>query len=126
MIEHFFNLKLSLPIILDRIIQGDSIEYKIFFYNQCNFFKGHFPQFKLLPGVVQLYYAKEFANVHFNLTLGEGQWKKIKFSNIIEPDSIVHLKLEKSEKHVSYEYYSDTKKYASGMFICDNVFKELK
>lgn len=125
-IEHFFNLKLSLPIILDRTIQGDNIEYKIFFYNQCNFFKGHFPQFKLLPGVVQLYYAKEFANIHFNLTLGEGQWKKIKFSNIIEPDSIVHLKLEKSKKYVSYEYYSDTKKYSSGMFLCENVFKELK
>jgi len=126
LIEHIFNVNLSLPVILDRKIQGNSIDYKIFFYNRCNFFKGHFPQLKLLPGVVQLYLAREFANIHYNLTLGAGQWKKIKFSNIIEPDSVINLKLEKTEKHVSYTYYSDTKKYSSGMFLCENVFKELK
>lgn len=126
LIEHIFNVNLSFPVILDRNIQGNSIDYRIFFYNQCNFFKGHFPQFKLLPGVAQLYLAKEFANIHFNLTLGAGQWKKIKFTNIIEPDSIIHLKLEKTDKSVCYEYYSESKKYASGMFLCDNVFKELR
>ena len=111
---------------MDRIIQENSIEYKIFFYKQCNFFKGHFPQFKLLAGVVQLYFAKELANIHFNLNIGAGQWKKIKFSNIIEPDKVVCLKLEKDKNSVSYKYYSDTKKYASGLFLCDNVFEELK
>ena len=126
LIEHIFNINLSFPVIMDRIIQENSIEYKIFFYKQCNFFKGHFPQFKLLAGVVQLYFAKELANIHFNLNIGAGQWKKIKFSNIIEPDKVVCLKLEKDKNSVSYKYYSDTKKYASGIFLCDNVFEELK
>lgn len=125
LIEHLFSLNLSLPVILNRVVNADSITYEIFFYNQCNFFNGHFPEFKLVPGVLQLYLAKELANSHFNLNLGEGQWKRIKFSNIIEPDSIINLKLERNEKQISYEYYSESKKYASGIFLCNNVFKEL-
>lgn len=124
-IEHIFDVNLSLPIILKRFIYENAIIYRIFFYNQCNFFNGHFPKFKLVPGVVQLYIAKEFANAHFNLTLDEGQWKRIKFSNIIEPDTVVSLKLEKKDRKVYYEYYSDTKKYSSGIFLCDNIFEEL-
>lgn len=122
-IRHLFDINLSLPIILDRTLGADSITYRIFFYRQCNFFNGHFPEFKLVPGVLQLYLAKEFANIHFNLSLGQGQWKRIKFSNIIKPDSIVKLKLERNEKQVSYEFYSDTQKYASGVFLCENIFK---
>lgn len=123
LIEHFFDVNLSLPVILDRKLDKNSIIYKIFFYHQCNFFNGHFPEFKLVPGVLQLYLAKEFANIHFNLELGEGLWKRIKFSNIITPDSIVYLKLEYDEKRVTYEFYSDTKKYASGAFLCENIFE---
>lgn len=125
LIKHLFNINLSLPIIFDRLLEENSITFKIFFYNQCNFFNGHFPSFKLVPGVLQLYLAKEFANLHFNLDLGQGQWKRIKFSNIIEPDSIINLKLEKNDKQVNYEYFSKTKKYASGVFLCDNIFKGL-
>lgn len=123
LIEHVFNVNVSLPVILDRNVSKDSITYKIFLYRQCNFFKGHFPEFQLVPGVLQLYMAKEFANAHFHLTLGQGQYKRIKFSNIIEPDSIINLRLEKSENSVSYEYFSESKKYASGVFLCNNVFE---
>lgn len=126
LIQHLFNLNLSLPIILDRGVSERVVLYKILFYRQCNFFKGHFPEFKLLPGVVQLYLAKMFANLHFQLQLGAGQWKKIKFSNIIRPDSVVFLKLEKTAKHVAYEYYSDEEKYSSGLFLCENIFQEAK
>ena len=123
-INHLFNLKLSLPIILDRKVEDNSITFKIFFYNQCNFFKGHFPKFKILAGVVQLYLAKEFANREFQLKLGAGQWKKIKFTNIIKPDKTILLKLERTEKHVSYQYFDEEQNYASGVFLCKNVFKE--
>ena len=123
LINKFFNVNLSLPVILDRKIEKDMVTYKLFFYNQCNFFSGHFPKFKIVPGVAQLFIAKEFANAHFNLEVGQGQWKRIKFSNIIEPDSVVNLRLEKTEKAVIYEYFDNTKKYSSGVFLCENIFK---
>lgn len=125
-IEKIFDINVSLPVILDRKIIENGIIYKIFFHKNCNFFNGHFPQYPIVPGVVQLYLAKELANVHFNLELGQGQWKRVKFANIIEQDSIVYLKLEYNLKNVTYEYYFDDKKYSSGTFLCENVFKELQ
>ncbi|MBQ7450409.1 acyl--CoA ligase [bacterium] len=126
LIEHLFNVNLSMPVILGRKVEKENIKYRLLIYSQCNFFKGHFPSFQLVPGVVQLYWAKEFANAHFNLELGAGQWKRIKFSNIIKPDNIINLRLEKNEKSVFYEYFSDDKKYASGVFLCENIFKDLR
>lgn len=125
-INHIFNINLSLPIILNRVEKENTITYQLFFYKNCNFFNGHFTDFKLVPGVVQMFWAKEFANYHYNLRLGQGQWKKIKFSNIIQPDSIINLKLEKTNTQVNYEFYSENMKYASGIFLCDNIFKELQ
>ena len=126
LIEHIFDFTLSLPVVLDRKEEANKIEYDIFFYNSCNFFQGHFPDYKILPGVVQIYIAKEFANARFNLNLGEGQWKKIKFSNIIVPDKIIKLGLEKDEKQVMYKFFDEEKVYSSGVFMIDNVFKELQ
>lgn len=121
-INHIFSVKISLPVILDRVISENGITYKIFFYNQCNFFKGHFSEFKIVPGVFQLFLAKELATLYFGLSLGYGQLKKIKFSNVIRPDSIIYLKLGKNNKNVSYEIFSEDKKYASGTFLCENIF----
>ena len=124
LVEHMFDINLSLPVILDRNVSENSIIYKVLFYKHCNFFKGHFPQFNIVPGVTQLYLAKEFAKAHFDLFIGEGQYKRIKFSNIIKPDSIINLRLEKNNKQILYELYSEEKKYASGVFLCENTLKE--
>ncbi len=122
-INHIFNTNLSLPLILKRKISKDSITYTILFYRQCNFFKGHFDSLHLVPGVLQLYLAKELANFHFGLNLGMGQWKRIKFTNMIQPDDIVELKLEKDDKSVAYEYLKNDKKCSSGIFLCENIFE---
>lgn len=122
LIEHIFNVNISLPVILERKQENESITYKIFMYKSCNFFNGHFPEYKLVPGVLQLYLAKEFANIHFGLNLGEGQYKRIKFCNIIPPDSILNLKLKKTEKQVCYEFYSDEQRFSSGAFDIYNIF----
>ncbi len=123
LIEHYFNINVSLPVILKRVITSQSVELSIFFYRQCNFFKGHFPEFKLVPGVAQLFFAKEFANNFFKTNIGQGQWKRIKFSNIIEPDSIVNLKLFKTDKTINFEFSSESKVYSSGTFLCENIFE---
>lgn len=126
LIEHIFNVNLSFPVILSRRALPDSIEYEIYFDKSADFFNGHFPEFKILRGAVQLYFAKELANAHFKLELGQGQMRRIKFSNIITPDRSIKLSLEKTEKAVSYKFFDDEKVYSSGVFDIKNVFKELK
>gem|GEM_PF-632601 len=125
LIEHIFSVNLSFPVILNRAASQDKIEYEIYFDRSADFFNGHFPEFKVLPGAVQLYLAKELANAHFKLELGQGQMRRIKFSNIITPARRIKLSLEKTEKAVSYKFFDDEKVYSSGIFDIKNVFKEL-
>ena len=48
----------------------------------CNFYKGHFPEFNITPGVAQLYLANDIANYNFDRSNTAGQIKKVKFSKI--------------------------------------------
>ena len=121
-IEHMFNIKLSLPTILSRTVEENSITYELFIYKNCNFFKGHFPKYMIMPGVAQIYLAKELAIYNFKTDLSKGQLKRIKFINVIKPNSIIRLKLTKQEKFITFEYFNDEQKYSSGDFATDNSF----
>ena len=116
-IERIFNSKLSLPVILDKKIEENSVTYDLFIYKNCNFFKGHFPNYMIVPGVVQILFAKELAQYRFKTDIGNKQWKRIKFTNVIKPDTIIRLKLTKANKHISFEYFSDEQKFSSGDFV---------
>lgn len=125
-INHLFDLKVSTPVILGRNVKENEVIFQIYFYNQANFFKGHFPQFKLVAGVEQLFLALELLNHYFNLELIQGQHKRIKFSNPIIPDKIINLRLIKDEKSVQFEYFDNKQKYSSGSFMLENLFREYK
>ena len=61
-----FDTNISLPVILNRKTDVNSIIYEIFFYKSGNFFKGHFPEFPLVAGVMQLYLAK-CEKIYYNI-----------------------------------------------------------
>lgn len=122
-IEHLFEINTSLPIILNREICENSISLSIYFYKNCDFYSGHFPNFPITPGVVQLYFASFWGEYFFHDKLADGQIKRIKFSNIIEAGEIIKLKLEKKGSSVMFEYSNDKKVFSSGVFSCENIFK---
>ena len=122
-IEKIFGINFSFPVILDRKLSENEITYKLFLHKNCNFYKGHFPDFPITPGVAQLFLANFLAGYHFRKDLSAGQYKRIKFSQILKPDSIVFLNLKLSDKYVSYEYKLGEKVCSSGVFSCENIFK---
>ena len=71
----------------------------------------------ILPGVVQLYYARYFANDVFNIEISPEEVKKVKFSNIIKSDTNIILKLKNDENCVNFTYEADDKVYSSGIFV---------
>ena len=71
----------------------------------------------ILPGVVQLYFAKYFADDIFNIEIPPTEAKKVKFSNIIRPDTPVTLRLKNLEKSLEFTYLADDKTYSSGIFV---------
>ena len=122
-INKIFATNFSFPVILDSISSENEIKYKIFFNKGCNFYNGHFPDFPITPGVVQLYIASELANHCFKINTIAGQIKKIKFSNIIHPDTIIELSLIKKESGIEYKYSDATTTYSSGILPIKNIFK---
>lgn len=125
-INDIFNINLSMPVILDRKEEVDKIEYKLFIYKTCNFFDGHFPNYPIVPGVVQLYLASFYASYHYKTPLGAGQLKRIKFSNVIQPDIIISLKLEKINDNINFTYFDEKNSYSSGVFPIRNTLKDIE
>lgn len=124
-IQEIFNLNLSLPLILDESRDEESIIYKLYFYRNCNFFKGHFKDFPIVPGVCQLFFAILFSKWAFNINFEGGQLKKIKFSNVIKPDREIDLLLAKTKNGITYSYYQGDTTYSSGLIPYKNIYKEI-
>ena len=119
-IREWFNTDVTYPNIVGFINDGQVVEIDLIFPKNSNFFKGHFPDFPILPGVVQLFFAKEFSRDIYNLDFVPKKVKKVKFSSIIKPDTKVKLILVKNEKSVEYKF-TDCKNiekvFSSGNFV---------
>ena len=111
-IEKFFDLNLSLPLIIEK--QKNFL--KLVFLKESDFFKGHFKKSPIVPGVVQLLYAHLFAENIFGYSLKKNEIRRIKFSNIIRPDEVVDLEFEEKEKSVDFIYKNNKKVFSSGNF----------
>lgn len=116
-IKEIFNTNATYPDVTNYIINNEKAELDLIFPKNCNFFKGHFPNFPILPGVVQLFYAKEFIKDIFNLDFMPEKVKKIKFSSIIKPEMKIKLLLVKNEKSVDYKFIDGEKTFSSGTFV---------
>jgi len=78
------------------------------------YFKGHFPNFAVLPGVVQLGLAHHFAQAFLRKDFTIGCVKKMKFSRPILPGERIRFTLEKhAENELCYTY-------AKGNAICSS------
>lgn len=115
-IESLFAKNLSFPLILDVKQEDEKCTIKMVFSNTCNFFCGHFDEFPVLPGVVQLYFAHLFAEEIFKTEISKDTVKKVKFSHIIKPDEELELVLEKSGKNIGYTYRTKETVCSSGTF----------
>lgn len=116
-VKEWFNTNVTYPNIVKLENDGQNAEITLIFPKNSNFFKGHFPDFPILPGVVQLFFAKEFARDIFNLYFVPQKVKKVKFSSIIKPEMKVKLVLTRNEKSIEYKYVDEEKTFSSGTFV---------
>ncbi len=83
------------------------------------YFKGHFDQHPILPGVTQIYWAEKLGRSLFDISGRFKQLENIKFLHIITPDQTLALQLVfNSEKHnINFRYQSSETAHSSGR-IC--------
>ncbi len=87
----------------------------------CDFFDGHFPQYKLLPAVAQFEIITRFSRKYFGTQRYVPNIKRIKFSAPIKPDTKIHLELtyKKDKGSVLFNMADanvEGKVYSSGSF----------
>ena len=87
----------------------------------CDFFDGHFPQYKLLPAVAQFEIITRFSRKYFGTQRYVPNIKRIKFSAPIKPDTKIHLELtyKKEKSSVTFNMADanvEGKVYSSGSF----------
>lgn len=87
----------------------------------CDFFDGHFPQYKLLPAVAQFEVITRFSRKYFKTQRYVPNIKRIKFSAPIKPDTKIHLELtyKKDKGSVTFNMADadvEGKVYSSGSF----------
>lgn len=80
------------------------------------FFQGHFPEAKILPGVVQLEFAHRLAEETLGKELTLKAVKKMKFVKVIQPTDEIVIELE-GEGDVAYRVMKGGEVCSSGVLV---------
>jgi len=88
-----------------------------------DYFDGHFPGFPVLPAVAQVFIIKQFVSRFFGINTGFSEIKRTKFINIIRPDTLLVLNLEKKENKILFKIVSPNEEtmYSTGTLILSEV-----
>lgn len=115
---------LTLPEIdsLERSPEGLSLNFRI--SGQLEYFEGHFPEVPLLPGVIQVGWAVEFARLHLAPTTGGmldrfRSLANLKFMRVIQPGASVRLRLriDLDRREMDFEYSAGEHTCSSGRVL---------
>jgi 3-hydroxymyristoyl/3-hydroxydecanoyl-(acyl carrier protein) dehydratase len=83
------------------------------------YFGDHFPDFPLLPGVVQIGWAEYFSKLFFPIRMPFSHLEMIKFSQMIRPDDELLLSLEwrEAQRKLHFQYSAGTHSCSSGRLV---------
>ena len=111
-----FETHFQEPFVLNERRTADGWEADMVFDPDASYFQGHFPEFPILAGVVQLGTAHHFAEQLLKRSLPLKTVKKMKFTGVVRPGEIVHLTLVvKADGSVAYTYNKGDVICASGI-----------
>ncbi len=110
-----------LPKVIDSELVPDGINVKLYIDENIDYFKGHFPEAPVLPGVVQLDWAIYFARKHLDILDSDVKNVEVlKFQVIVRPNMEVQLNLvKKSDTKFTFTYLSEKGAHASGRIVLE-------
>lgn len=112
---------MDMPMILDviRHPDGKRTSIKMAISADLDVFKGHFIGMPVVPGVAQIYWALELANLYLRplSPLSVAGMEAIKFQQVITPDCEVLLELELASEKLLFVFSSPTQRYSSGKVV---------
>ncbi len=106
----------GLPTIVGQRQDAERSELEILVEPGNPWFEGHFPQFAILPGVVQIGWAEHFARTLYGFDTGVSVLEQIKFKRPILPGARLTLVLKPDlpAQKLRYEYRDADTSYSTG------------
>jgi len=107
------------PKIVSESVDSNRAEFDIQVPADLYYLQGHFPGEPVLPGVIQVHWAIQLANEHFDLKPSFAGFEALKFHNIIKPEMPLRLVLELNEKNgkLTFSYASESGNHSQGRVL---------
>lgn len=107
------------PVITDVEVSECELKLSCYAQEELVYFDGHFEGNPILPGVVQVHWAQEFARHYLGIDLSFKKMEVIKFQQVIPPYRPLELslKFDAEKKKIHFRYESERGVHSSGR-IC--------
>ncbi len=106
--------KMHEPIVENARFSEDIFSADLTFVRDSPYFKGHFPDISILPGVAQIYFAAYFIKKIWRIDVSSFSLKRVKFSRIIFPNATVKFVIHRSKQGFTYSFGEN---FSSGIFV---------
>ena len=93
---------------------SDMFRVKVFIDERMAYFEGHFENFKLLPAIAQIKIIIDISKDIFCKDFIVSKLLKLKFTNMIFPNSNIIIEGHYSNNVLSFKIYDEDKKYSDG------------
>ncbi|ANN62589.1 hypothetical protein [Brachyspira hyodysenteriae] len=93
---------------------SDMFKVKVFIGEDLIYFNGHFEKFKLLPAIAQIKIITDISKDIFHKELVVNKLLKLKFTDMILPNTNIFIECHLSDNIISFKIYDDNKKYSDG------------
>ncbi|MDO6618474.1 thioester dehydrase [Pseudomonadota bacterium] len=115
------KIKSTLPQIISQTSTDDGISWQLFVAAELDFFKGHFDEQPVLPGVTQLDWAIQLGSNAFGYEPTVATLEVLKFQQLLLPNSHVELFISHNaaKAKLTFVYRDADKRFASGRIAFD-------
>lgn len=105
------------PTIVQSVCKEDGWHYELHIPENLIYFKGHFDELPIVPGVTQLKWVMDFSRQDFGQQ-SSTNINKLKFMRPILPDQRINLSISLSPAgKIDFKYFDDDFTYSQGQ-IC--------
>ena len=106
------------PEILAETTSEENVLLTLYVNDNLLWFDGHFPQHKVLPGVVQIDWAGKIGKAVYASDRVFSQLTNIKFKSMVLPDTTMNLELRfNAEKGaLAFHYFNEGDSFSTGSF----------
>ena len=105
------------PELIDESREDAAVRLRFRIAPELAYFADHFPAWPILPGIVQVHWAIEFARRYFGCSRGCQRLENLKFHRIVRPsmELALTLQFDESKSRLDFVYDNSTAKYSSGI-----------